>query len=142
MISNKLYALCVCLLALCSYCSDNKEDISLINKKNIHIHKDSLLLVPEEGLVYHLAHPFSGTSFHTYSNGRQAIEDEYINGKKNGLCKKWFDTGLLSYESEYKKGKKNGYTRTWWKNGKIRSESMFIDGLSNGVQRQWYKSCH
>lgn len=135
--------LCLMILFLTSLnaCLDSNSKPQQFNRNNhSQIHVDSLVLVPEKGLVYYMGIPFSGISVSYYADGKMAIQDEYQNGKKHGVCKKWFSNGNLSYESQYFQGKKNGYSRTWWNNGVLRSESTFEKGVTNGTQRQWYKS--
>jgi len=111
-----------------------------VEPPRIHVASDSLVLIPEKGLVFLAGQPFSGYAVSSYPNGVQAASIGYWKGKKHGTYRKWFESGLLSFESHYVDGKQQGYTRTWWKNGQLRSESNFKYGKPDGVQQQWYKS--
>ena len=104
------------------------------------IDKDSTELRPLEGLVYYKNKPFTGTSVIYYTKNIKAAAIQYLDGKKEGLYKKWFPDGLLSFEAYYKAGRQEGITKTWWKNGTLRSESRFKNGIPDGIQLQWYKS--
>ncbi len=101
---------------------------------------DSLQLRPEEGLVYYLGKPFSGSGISYYTKETKASQIDYVAGKKNGWYKKWYPSGVLSFESAYLNGKQHGLTKTWWKNGNLRSESNFQNGVADGLQKQWYES--
>ena len=111
-----------------------------VNVNAISIHKDSLELRSNEGLVFFNDKLFTGTSFSVFENGERSISTEYFNGKKHGYLKKWYADGKPSFESQYVDGKKQGTTKSWWRNGNLRSESHFENGLANGIQMQWYKS--
>ncbi len=110
------------------------------NTINKEILTDSLTLVPAKGLVFYQGKPFSGTAITYNEIGTIVVSTDYLNGKKHGWYKKWFDDGMLSFEANYRDGKRHGITKSWWKNGNIRSESKFEDGIAEGVQMQWYKS--
>ncbi|GJM34178.1 MAG: hypothetical protein DHS20C18_31790 [Saprospiraceae bacterium] len=101
---------------------------------------DLLELKPQEGLVYYQGRPFTGISVAYYPDGEKAETIEYLNGKKHGLYKKWFEHGALSFESHYSAGKQHGLTKSWWSNGNLRTASHYEEGVPHGIQKQWYKS--
>ncbi len=113
------------------------ENYELLKKIVTH---DSLVLRPNEGLVYLESRPFTGTGINQYARGRQARSIQYLAGKKEGLYQKWFEDGTLSYEAHYRKGKRVGTAKSWWKNGQLRSISRYENGVLHGKQEQWYKS--
>jgi hypothetical protein len=49
-------------------------------------------------------------------------EHNWVNGKKHGICKRWYDNGQLRYERLYVNGKKHGVWRWWYKNGDLQEE--------------------
>jgi len=102
--------------------------------------KAQIILHPNEGLVYHLAQPFSGYSIKYYPNDTLAERIGYWQGKKQGTYQKWYADGVLSFEANYQKGRKQGISKTWWRNGVLRSASIHEMGVTNGTQRQWYQS--
>ena len=104
------------------------------------VSKSELVLKPNIGLVYYQDKPFTGISILNYQNGNKAESVQYINGKRDGALKKWFETGLLSFQSYYVDGKLEKTSKSWWFNGNLRSESHFKNGIANGIQKQWYKS--
>ena len=131
------------LLAFWS-CQKNTEQIisgfQIEKGNNLSVSADSLLLNPDEGLVYYQGKPFTGTAESYYENGKKASSIDYWQGRKQGFYKKWFADGRLSFSSRYKNGKRQGLTSTWWKNGNLRSESNYDKGVPHGLQKQWYVS--
>lgn len=55
------------------------------------------------------------TTFH--SKGCLATECEYRNGKKEGMCRKWYTTGEPYSEETFHNGVANGVLTIWHKNG-------------------------
>lgn len=113
------------------------EGQGLLNRIVTH---DSLVLHPNEGLVYLESKPFTGTGINTYASGVKARSIQYRGGKKQGLYQKWFADGTLSYEAHYQKGKLIDTAKSWWKNGQLRSLTRYENGVLHGKQQQWYKS--
>ncbi len=140
MIFDKLFGLLLVLTCLSACENSIPKPVPVNAKTDEFIHQDSLVLVPERGLVHYLGKPFSGAAVSFYPNGNIAVRNEYAEGKKHGVCSRWFVDGTISYESEYSKGKKHGSTKTWWRNGNIRSAAQLKEGTAQGLQKQWYKS--
>ncbi|RMG83630.1 MAG: toxin-antitoxin system YwqK family antitoxin, partial [Bacteroidetes bacterium] len=81
------------------------------------VRADSLVLNPNEGLVFYLDKPFTGTSVAYFPDGKKSASIDYVAGKKHGIYRKWFEDGTLSFESHYSNGKQHGETKSWWRNG-------------------------
>ena len=47
-----------------------------------------------------------------------AFEGEYLNWKRNGKGKEYYDNGKLKFEGEYLNGDKNGKAKEYYDNGK------------------------
>jgi hypothetical protein len=102
---------------------------------------EDLVLDTANGVYLHQGLLFSGTSFEwSFPSGRLLSSVEFIDGKKHGVSRKWYEDGTLSYEAFYLKAKLDGPSRSWWPNGKLRTESNFEEGVVHGVQKQWYQS--
>ena len=52
---------------------------------------------------------------------------EFINAKKNGKGKEYYDNGQLSYEGEYLNGKRNGNGKEYNYEGQIKIEGEYIN---------------
>ena len=139
-IKRSLFLVIISFIA-CKGLQPEKEGSAKSAKlQTIHIHQDSLVLVPEQGLVYYKSTPFSGTALGFYENGQKASHIEYIQGKKHGLYKRWHTNALLRFESNYVDGKKHGQSKSWWQNGNLRAVSNFEHGVAHGFQKSYYKS--
>ena len=58
------------------------------------------------------------------------FEGEYLNGKRNGNGKEYYDNGKLKFEGEYKNGQKNGNGKEYYNS--INSELKFVGEYLNG----------
>ena len=91
-------------------------------------------------------------------------EETIVNGKRNGLFKKWYTNGVLCVKTKYKNniivgeyvswydngkpecsffcenGQFNGVYRTWWRNGQLNRELFYEKGVQVGVERMWWDS--
>lgn len=132
------------MLWLCSCQEGTKSTTTILSVKNdpnlVVVAKDSLKLIPAEGIVYYQNKPFTGISLGRYPSGQEAVSLQYSNGIRDGKYIKWFADGTISYISEYKNGKQEGTAKSWWNNGNLRSQSRYISGIGQGQQTQWYKS--
>jgi antitoxin component YwqK of YwqJK toxin-antitoxin module len=70
-------------------------------------------------------------------NKTKCIEENYKNGKKNGLTTEWNENGQKEYEQKYKDGKLNGLQIYWHTNGQKGKEENYKDGKKNGLVTAW-----
>ena len=68
------------------------------------------------------------------------FEGGYLNGKKNGKCKDYYNDGKLMFEGEYLNGKKNGKCKEYYLNGKLSFEGEYLNGKKNGKCKE-YSCC-
>ena len=61
------------------------------------------------------------------------FEGEYLNGKRNGFGKEYYENGILKYVGKYLDGKYNGKGNEYFPNGKIKFKGEFI----NGKKSKW-----
>ena len=57
-----------------------------------------------------------------------AFEGEYLNGKKNGKGKEFYNNGGIKFEGEYKNGERNGFGKEYNRDGSIKYVGEFLDG--------------
>ena len=62
------------------------------------------------------------------NNGKLRFEGEYLNGKKNGKGKEYWN-GELEFEGEYLNGKRNGKGKEYWNDGKLKFEGEYLDDI-------------
>jgi antitoxin component YwqK of YwqJK toxin-antitoxin module len=142
--------------------------------KEVEVQEESLYDINGNGvswiLIENASQPFTGKAISTYrygrtsSNGQLQSEVLYIDGKKNGLKRTWYEDGQLQLEETYvdneldglqkkwnengqleseitfKNGKKNGLKRTWQDNGSLLLEETYVDNKLDGLQKKWYRN--
>lgn len=64
--------------------------------------------------------------------------ENYENGEKNGLSKRWFSSGELLEEANWKNGKLDGIYRTYFQNGKLYLECKYNMGQRNGIFKTYF----
>ena len=72
-----------------------------------------------------------------YYDGQLVFEGEYLNGQRNGKGKEYYNDELI-YEGEYLKGKKNGKGKEYNKYDGIMYEGEFLNGKKNGKGKEYY----
>jgi hypothetical protein len=72
--------------------------------------------------------PFTGKWIVYSQNGEKKLEMNFINGKKNGLQKTWYENGQKANEINYVDGKENEFQASWHENGEKKSESSQLSG--------------
>lgn len=82
--------------------------------------------------------PFTGTAVVYFADGRKSWEEEYRDGKRDGLSTVWFENGQKQIEAEYRDGKKAGKWISWYENGQKRIESTYRDSREDGLWMSWY----
>lgn len=151
----------------CSKSKTTNKNISNLQPKTIidfKVDKDSLKLIPEKGQWFYKNLPFNGFATLKHKNGAIAEAIGYYNGKKEGVGKKFFDSGELkkqmfyiqnkldgksfgyfkdgsfSTESSYKYGKRHGVQRLWYINGQLAKQKNLIEGKEEGMQQAWLEN--
>ena len=73
-------------------------------------------------------------------NGNLIREETYVNGKKNGITKLYFDNGQLETVAEYKNDKLNGPFKLYNQNGIVESEGTYKDDKLTGLIKNYYEN--
>ncbi|MGP1446850.1 MAG: toxin-antitoxin system YwqK family antitoxin [Candidatus Limimorpha sp.] len=68
---------------------------------------------------------------------RVAEETQYVDGKREGQGKQYFDTGLLLSEFQYHNDKLNGPAKTYYPNTVLKEEGNYLDGSRNGIWKTY-----
>ncbi|OGX24924.1 MAG: hypothetical protein A2787_03235 [Omnitrophica WOR_2 bacterium RIFCSPHIGHO2_01_FULL_48_9] len=69
----------------------------------------------------------------------QRVETSFMNNKKNGPEKTYYDTGELYEEKNYKDGNYDGIFKQYYKDGTLMAEYHFKNGESAGETRTYYE---
>ncbi|WP_405607478.1 toxin-antitoxin system YwqK family antitoxin [Polaribacter sp. Asnod1-A03] len=126
----------------CKNATDNKTIVAVkktleIDSNNI-IHKDSLVLNGNEGNWYYKNKLYNGFAVKYHKNDTLSEKTGFYNGKKQGVYRVWYKTGMLKLRSHYNQNALEGNYKTWWSNGFLASDVSFIKGKKEGVEKQWY----
>ena len=68
-----------------------------------------------------------------FSNNRAMAKEHYVNGLKDGVSRKFYDTGEVLEESEWKNGKQEGKYQVFYKNGDPYMQCKYSNNLRNGL---------
>ena len=75
-----------------------------------------------------------------HSNGQLKFEFNFKVGKPDGLGKLWYDNGQLDAEFNYKDGKLDGLGKQWHSNGQLELEVNYKDGKEDGLGKRWIEN--
>ncbi len=85
-----------------------------------------------------------------FTDGKLFSEEEYVDGKLNGVVKNYYRNGKLTEETSYKGGNKNGLSKifteagilieeVYYANGKLEGEGKYYDLKGNLKEKGIYK---
>ena len=115
----------------------DRNDAQIVIEKTTKF-KEELELNQLEGTWYYKNSPYDGYSLVLHDNGILAEKVGFINGKRQGVAKRWSENGVLRLEYHYRNNKLAGSYRSWWENGQLAQEAMYINGNMYGVEKKWY----
>lgn len=114
-----------------------------------------------DGIFYQDSQPYSGTYQTYYDNGTLKMQTTFLDGKKQGECKLYFEDGELNEirhyknnemngtwltfnnlgvkvaEASYKNGKKDGNWFVWDDEGNLKYELCYKDGEKTGTWKSY-----
>lgn len=122
---------------------------------------DAQNLQEKDGIYYQNSVPYSGTYLTYHDNGNLKMETTFLEGKKQGECKLYFEDGTLNEvrkyqnnvmtgtwltfnnlgikvaEASYKNGKKDGNWFVWDDEGNLKYELCYKDGEKTGTWKSY-----
>ena len=75
-----------------------------------------------------------------HENGQLIAEGNNIDGKLDGIIRMWHENGQLIVEGNYINGKEDGIIRSWHENGQLLSKGNYMDGKKDGIHRVWHSN--
>jgi len=96
-----------------------------------NFHQDTLFFLDKK---------FSGHVYGLYQNGDSLFSGSYLNGKEEGIFKKWYPNGQLVETRIYIDGNKEGFHQGWWENGAKKFEYHFLNAEHDGELKEWDKN--
>ena len=122
----------------------------LSEEKKLNLIKYNKKFQNKLGIDIHYYKELSGKELRVETNGIRKeyklntnvliFEGEYLNGKKNGKGKEYYENGKLKFEGEYLNGEKNGKGKEYDENGKIKYEGEYLDDEKNGNGKEYYRN--
>ncbi len=82
---------------------------------------------------------FTGQLYSLYPNKDSIMLEPYVNGKLNGIAKKWYPNRQLSEARIYIDGFREGIHQGWYPSGKKRFVYLYHADLMEGVAEDWYE---
>jgi antitoxin component YwqK of YwqJK toxin-antitoxin module len=79
-------------------------------------------------------------TFWYHETGTKQIEENFKDGKKEGLETCWYRTGEKFWEINNKDDKRHGLWIEWYKNGQKQKEKTFKNGKRIGIETDWYEN--
>ncbi|MBE0654558.1 MAG: toxin-antitoxin system YwqK family antitoxin [Bacteroidales bacterium] len=71
-------------------------------------------------------------NYYSFYNQRLAIMEEWKDGQKDGVTKKFYDNGSIAEITGWKNGMQHGTWIQYYENGALRLKSFFENGRQNG----------
>lgn len=78
-----------------------------------------------------------GKWMYYFSDGKTFSEENYKDGKLNGILKNYYPNGKLTQETEYKNNKKHGLSKTYTDGGILIEELTYISGKLDGLAKYY-----
>ena len=70
-------------------------------------------------------------------NGKLAEETQYVNGKPEGQCRKFSNTGVLLMECQYRNGLLDGPAKTYYPSTALKEEGQYAKGQKVGMWKTY-----
>lgn len=142
--TSKFLPAAIVSLAFLSGC--NEPDMHPVADKKIKTVPKLYLPASDSGFhfkqdtFYYFGRTYSGHTYALYPNGDSLFSGSYLNGKEEGIFKKWYPNRQLAETRIYIDGNKEGFHQGWWENGKRKFEYHFLNAENNGELKEWAKT--
>ena len=82
------------------------------------------------------------TFYHYYGKVHAKLKQEgnYVNGKEEGLLRRWQENGQLESEVNFINNKIDGILRLWHENGQLEEEGNYVNDKLEGLRRIWHEN--
>lgn len=95
----------------------------------------------KNGTLYFEQQPFSGSLYSLFpTTDDTAAIASYVNGREEGIWKKFYPDGAILETRRFEKGKKTGELIAWWPNGEKQLHYVFSNDEYEGTCREWNES--
>jgi antitoxin component YwqK of YwqJK toxin-antitoxin module len=105
---------------------------------HLKVNEESSIFIQKEGLMYVNNQLFSGELYRLYPNSIDTMTSKhFINGKKEGIWKKFYENQGVSEVRQFSNGQKIGVYDGWWPNGQRKFSYSFKNDEYDGVSKEW-----
>jgi antitoxin component YwqK of YwqJK toxin-antitoxin module len=128
---NSFLALVLLFTAGCNHSAVDKGKPLIINSNS-----PNLIIV--NGILNQGKRLFTGTIYTLFPGRKDTAEIAgFLNGRENGIRKRYYPNGHLKEIREFENGNKVGTYQAWWENGRNKLEYHFEKGDYEGTCREW-----
>ena len=122
------------LLLLCARCHLPEQQGSA----GMQINSADSNLNPVNGILYRDNELFTGTVYTLYPGTTDtATIANFVDGKEQGVWKKFYDNGSLKEKRSFENGRKTGEYVAYWENGLQQLQYFFENDVYEGTCREW-----
>jgi antitoxin component YwqK of YwqJK toxin-antitoxin module len=75
-----------------------------------------------------------------YASGSLKSITPTLDGRRDGIVREWYESGLPRTELGYARGEKTGRHRTWWPTGSLREVGLYWHDARVDEYRAYYSS--
>jgi antitoxin component YwqK of YwqJK toxin-antitoxin module len=94
----------------------------------------------EDGVIKSKYNESIGLSTNYYPSGKIQDEVNYVDGKKSGLGKFFYETGELEAQYTFVEDVAVGEYKSFYKSGKLKSKVNYVNGKKEGEYKEYYES--
>ncbi|MDR3258488.1 MAG: toxin-antitoxin system YwqK family antitoxin [Fusobacteriaceae bacterium] len=84
--------------------------------------------------------PYTGAIKEYHENGKIRKEENYKNGKLEGIYRRYYESGQLEYECNHKNNRLVGVSKQYYENGKLMAEQNYVFGKEESSKKEYYKN--
>lgn len=81
-----------------------------------------------------------GKHIEFFENGNIQQETDYLDGKKNGVCKIYYKSGEIKLEGSFINNSQHGKTISYYKTGQVFRECQMGQGKIIGITQEFFKN--
>ncbi len=75
-----------------------------------------------------------------YPGGGLYAEGHWIDGKREGEHRVWYESGQLQHVATYEDDLRQGWAKSHHRNGRVSQTGRYLDGYRHGDWQAWYES--
>jgi antitoxin component YwqK of YwqJK toxin-antitoxin module len=124
--NNKIvvYGVCIMLSLVALGCSEQSKS-KMTEKNNSDISTKEIENIP------------SNISYKTEFKGEQKVVTPFVNDKRQGVAKWYWENGAIRSTMPYENNELNGLVEDYFITGELRSSTQYVNGKKHGVEKSY-----